>query len=441
VRKHAVWAIPAVFAAAAAISWALLARAPAHVAVDLRQPLVVATNWGAYGAAFLAVLFGALAVASIAYVAALQHETLRLSTVLTACAAALACAWAMPVLFSSDVYAYATYGELARLGADPYGHAALPAGNPLFAAAIWQWGNPPPACVYGPLFVALCGQVLALLHGFGVAAQLDGLRLLASLALIACGALAFAAYRGTHAQRTLAAATIALNPAAIWCCAEGHNDAIALAIVLAGYALAAGGRFAAGAIVAALSATVKLPGIAAAVPFLWENGRARIGALLGIAAALGLAAPQLQRAALHVVPHGTYAPQASFQAVVLPLARLMVPGDTAATVAAWLLAFVLALLCAVRGAVLIESGQAEGWLHAALGAWLLVPNPYPWYAVWLLPMAALAPRSRAAAVALALSFTALLRYVPDAAGAPGPLGSALLGVAATLPLVGLLGKP
>ena len=46
-------------------------------------------------------------------------------------------------------YAYAAYGELLRDGANPYAHQLLPQGIPIFDAAIVQWGNPPPVCVYG----------------------------------------------------------------------------------------------------------------------------------------------------------------------------------------------------------------------------------------------------------------------------------------------------
>jgi hypothetical protein len=69
---------------------------------------------------------------------------------------------------------------------------------------------------------------------------------------------------------------------------------------------------------------------------------------------------------------------------------------------------------------------------------VLIPNPYPWYGVWLLALAALAPRSRAATAALLLSFTALLRYIPDAVATPSPAEAAVLSVAATLPLLVVL---
>ena len=71
----------------------------------------------------------------------------------------------------------------------------------------------------------------------------------------------------------------------------------------------------------------------------------------------------------------------------------------------------------------LRSGEREGWLYLALAGWLLLPNPYPWYGIWLAALAAFAPGTRAAAVLLALSLASLLRYVPDAVypGTPGPI--------------------
>ncbi len=80
----------------------------------------------------------------------------------------------------------------------------------------------------------------------------------------------------------------------------------------------------------------------------------------------------------------------------------------------------------------------EGWIWLGLAAWVLVPNPYPWYGIWLVAAAALEPRSRAAGAAILLSLVALLRYIPDAVATPAPALSAALGVLAALPLLLLL---
>lgn len=432
--------IPASFALAGMAMRALLARAPAHVAADLAQPLAVVTNWSAFGASMLALLAAAVIAGTLLYLFARSSDGLTLAGVLGGSALALLAAWTLPLLFSSDVYAYAAYGELARLGADPYAHRALPASTPVFAAAIWQWGNPPPMCVYGPLFVAVASAAVTFAAPLGVTMQLDALRLLASAALLACAALAYAAYRGDVRARTLAAATIALNPVAIWSAAEGHNDAFAVAVVLLGFALMRRRLHVLGGLVAALAGAIKLPALAAAAVAGIRDARVRYGAIAGTLAALALCAPLFAAATERLAPQGRYAPEASLQAIVKPLALLVLSSDSAAAALTLAVAAIPALLLAVPAIRALRRDDAEGWVLLALAAWLLVPNPYPWYATWLLPVAALAPGSRASLVLLAVATGSLLRYVPDAVGAPSTVGAVVMGVAATLPYL-LLALP
>ena len=221
---------------------------------------------------------------------------------------ALLAAWCVPVMFSSDAYAYATYGELARLGGNPYAHLPLPGGSALFDATIVQWGNPPPACVYGLPFVWIAAAIVGAFAPLGVAAQLDGLRILSASALVGSCFLAYAAYSGDWARRLTAAATIALNPATIWCAVEGHNDALAVAVALAGLTLARRGRPGIGAAVAGLAGAIKLPGILAAVPPALASRRARLGGALGALAALAFSAPLIANLASGLAPHARYAP-------------------------------------------------------------------------------------------------------------------------------------
>ena len=346
---------------------------------------------------------------------------------------ALACAWAAPALFSSDVYAYAAYGELARLGHDPYAHAALPNGSPIFAAAVVQWGNPPPACVYGPLFVALASVVVWMTAAQGTAIVLVAFRVLASLSLVACAVLAFAAYPGDRRARFAAAATIALNPVAIWCAAEGHNDALALAIVLAGIGLSRNNVPFTGAFVAAFAGAIKLPALIGALPAAGSR-RGRIGAAAGAALALLLSIPLFEGAVTHLAPHAQYAPQASFQAIVAAAAITLSLGAYAAPVA-WAAAVFAAASLTLAALAQLRAARTEGWLLLAMAGWLLLPNPYPWYGLWLAAVAAIAPRTREAAVLLGLTLTSFLRYLPDAVYPAAPSPSFWLGIAATLPFL------
>lgn len=390
------------------------------------QPLTVATDWGVAATAPLAALFAALA-AAFAYYWRLLQKPRPLPARATAifAIAGLFVAWCSPLLFSSDVYAYAAYGELARIGLNPYAPIPAGVGDPLVRAAQLQWISAFPVCVYGPLFVAFARAVVAELASYGALAQLDAFRVAASIALLLCVPLSILAYDGNRDARLRAAVTIALNPVAIWSAAEGHNDAIALAVVLSGFAVLRVTRRGAGAAVVAVAALIKAPAIAPVAALAIGDRRVRAVALVSLAIVAALSWPLVAGALSHVAASGRYAPQASVQAIVAPL------GEAPAI----LVGAIVAALLALRGVARLRIGLLEGWIWLGLACWALIPNPYPWYATWLLALAAMAPRSRPGTAAIALSLTALLRYIPDAAGTPSTLASVAIGVAASLPLL------
>jgi len=129
------------------------------------QPLVVVTNWGTHGALALSLLVIAIAIAGFVYWKIVERAAaLSVVALLALVAAALAAAWCAPVLFSSDVYAYAAYGELSALGLNPYAHAPPGSHDVLLLDAAWQWGTGTfPICVYGPAFVALMRTLVEVL--------------------------------------------------------------------------------------------------------------------------------------------------------------------------------------------------------------------------------------------------------------------------------------
>jgi hypothetical protein len=389
------------------------------------QPLTVATNWGAAATLPLAVLVAALAAAFTYYWRLLRKpRPLPARAILVFAIAGLFVAWCSPLLFSSDVYAYAAYGELARIGLNPY--APIPPGvtDPLVRAAQVQWVTAFPMCVYGPLFVALAQSVVAALARFGPLAQLDAFRAIASIALLLCIPLSMAAYRGDRAARLRAAVTIALNPVSIWCAAEGHNDALALAVVLAGFAALRAPQLRVGAAIVAASALIKAPGAAALIAMAVAVRRLRAVAITSGMIVVALSWPLIAGALAHVAGVGRYAPQASVQAIAAPLGE----------VPAIAVAAILAALLSARGIAHVRAGAQEGWIWLGLACWALIPNPYPWYGIWLLAVAATAPRSRPGVAAIALTLTSLLRYIPDAVATPSASGSVALGVLAALPL-------
>jgi hypothetical protein len=354
-----------------------------------------------------------------------RARPVSLQLVAVAAAAALVAAWCAPLLFSSDVYAYAAYGEMARIGLNPYVLAPLNSSDALVRAAQLQWVTAFPICLYGPVFVALARFLVTAFAPLGPLGQLDSFRVTASAAFLLCVPLGYAAFTGDRMTRLRAAATIGLNPAAIWCAAEGHNDAIALAAVLAGFVLVQRRFVNAGGAVVALSSLIKPPGIAAAIALALFDRRARVGAIAGTIVALVISWPLIRAVTTQLAPHGSYAPQASLQAVVAPLGPFVAAGVAA----------VVALLFARRGIIQLIRHLDEGWIWLGIAAWVLVPNPYPWYGLWLVALAALAPRTRAARGAILLSLTSVMRYIPDAIGTPHPPLSVALGLAAVLPLL------
>ncbi|MGZ3505667.1 MAG: hypothetical protein ACXWNK_10755 [Vulcanimicrobiaceae bacterium] len=443
--------VPLAFAAGAVLCRLWLMQPPPANATALAQPLPVVTYWGSFGAVMWFALFLALAAASAAYAFALRNALAgdsvyrnprrALWTVCAVSAGALIAAMAFPVIFSSDVYAYGAYGAMAQHGIDPYTHDKLTLHDPMILAAIWQWGNPPPVCVYGPFFVGIAHILVSALSGFGVAMQLLGLRIVSSLALVACAPLLYAAMYGFPSRQRIAAAIgIGLNPIAVWSCAEGHNDALMLAVVLAGITVVRRAQPAAGAFVIACSSLVKVPGIAAAAAlaiYTWPT-RSRFvqvicGAALGTTLTALIALPFEWGVRNVLVPHGHYTPQFSAQYLGWMLGQSIVPGDGGFVfgVAATLIAIGT---FALFGARMTAAGKREGFALLALALWLVIPNPYPWYALWILPVAFTCLGTSASWAIVVASLTIVFRYLPDATTASnGPANTVVTLCALAIP--------
>jgi hypothetical protein len=426
-------AVPLAFALGGlAARWALL-RAPARIAVDLAQPLPVVTAWQGFGAALWAIL--ALTVLAAAGATAFVVFELRrhppptlaaLCLVFVASGATLASALSWPVVFSSDVYAYAAYGDVAARGGDPYAHPLGPAGGGVASASAWQWGGTTPACVYGPAFVAVARATMLAFGGGGVAGALLAFRVTACLAFLVAAAALYVALPGTKQRRLAATAAFALNPVALWCVAEGHNDALMLALALGGAALARLGVPVGGGVAVAIAGMLKLPGIAvgagvAALAAMSGGGRVRfaagrmtVGALLvAPAAAVGLAGAVEAASGLRF--HGHYLPQYSLQALGAAIAAA-VAQPVQAQAAGIAGALVLCGAIVLTGLRAVRSRDPGGLAWLAIAAWLAIPNPYPWYGLWVLPIAVAALDQPQFLALLAATISIVLRYLPDAFG-------------------------
>lgn len=416
----------------------ILAHAPAGVGLQLSQPFAVLTGAGTFGAIAFGVLAIGLAGATAAYFVSMRErsnlEALDSRAVRRAALAAIgvvAACWLVPVAFSSDVYAYAAYAEAALRGADPFARIVLSGSGQTTAALRMQWGAAVPACVYGWGFVATAAAVTWLTVPMGLAAQLDGLRLTSSVAALACGALAYAAFPGDRTTRLRSAVLIGCNPVTLWCAVEGHNDAWAAAVGLAGCALARR-RPRLGAFVAGAAGAFKLPAAAAGALATFRRPDVWIAAMAGMAVSAAAMWPVAAHWKGGSNVHGPYAPQASLQGLTFDLLTPVAGSDAGRIIAIALAACAAIALGVVAGARL-RRGDREGWVLLALAAWLLIPNPYPWYGLWLTLAAALAPASRAATVVVWTIAGSLVRYVPDVAGMPPLWISAMMSAIAIIP--------
>jgi hypothetical protein len=348
---------------------------------------------GRPGAVNAAALSVTLSILTAGYLWALRRPPAARTLVVCA-ALGTAGALALPVLFSADVYAYAYYGDLALHGQNPYAHGAPPPGDPLAAAAVAAWdGRVPPRCVYGPLAVAIAAAADAAGAPGGLPLQLLLQRLAAAAAFAACVA---STLRLLPDPRVRAA--LLLNPVVIWSVGEGHNDAAMLALVMGALAVGRGRP-----LLLTAAALVKAPALLA-----WGvlTRRAAFGAAAVVAAGylplgLALAADAVAGGAPTAVP-GAGVPWDS----PLGILAAFVGRAGAAGIAA-----VALVAAAVAGRRLAAEERVPAF---ALAAWFALPNAYPWYALWIVPLAARNLSSKWSRALIAAALVAPVRALTDA---------------------------
>lgn len=392
---RAFWLIPVTIALGALAShllFPLLLKPPGVLA----QPIPVVTAWGGPGVLAWLLYAATMCVAGVFYVAVLfaaRHRAIARTTVAIATLLAALSAFAFRFMFSSDVYAYAAYGALAATHQDPYLVRSFPPAQLVdihWSAAIgYEWPSLP-ACVYGPAFVSLARAIVLATH-FDLGQTLLALRLLEIAAFV--GAIALA-------PSTLLAIAVGLNPVVLSTVAEGHNDALILLLIALSYLLARSAPGVAGVLAGWTTLLKATGGIAAlALAYVLPERRFAWGVAAGIALSI-----VLQFAATHLA--GGYQSFAPTDFVGTPQAAVAVAlrGALALGLVFW------ALLLAGRGA------RARALAAAALAIWALYPNDYPWYGVWLLPLAAATLDQPEGPALLMLTFTSTLRYLSDVFG-------------------------
>ncbi|WP_370948130.1 polyprenol phosphomannose-dependent alpha 1,6 mannosyltransferase MptB [Amycolatopsis sp. cg5] len=173
--------------------------------------------------------------------------------------------WGTPLLFvppflSGDIYSYLAQGELARRGFDPYttGPAALDTPLTSLVSPFWQ-RTPSP---YGPVFT-LIERLIATVSGGNVHIGVTLCRLVAvgGIGLMIWAVPRLAERVGTPAEHALWLGV--LNPLVLWhFIGGGHNDALMVGLVLAGFELVLAGS-AWGMPLLCLAANVKVTAIVA----------------------------------------------------------------------------------------------------------------------------------------------------------------------------------
>lgn len=344
-----------------------------------------------------------------------------------------ALAWTAPLLvtvplFSRDMFSYVAQGRLMAEGVDPYtsGVATLPG---WFALGVDpRWANTPTP--YGPLYL-LAERTAVQLAGWSYPeVSIAMLRALSVVGVVVIAVYAIRLARLRGLSTALTAWTIVANPLTlVLFVVAGHNDSVMLALVLASLYYAQTDRRIAA--VALLGAAIAIKPVAViALPILallWLRHDATLrervrewawtglGAL-GLVVAIGLAAGVgVGWVAAMVVP-GTilhwYAPLSSIS-VAASTAVQLAGQDPAAAVTT---VKVLALLAAAAVATgLMLSRRAIDPLARLTGALLAFVTAstaiHPWYALWILPIAALARPWRGAHVHLGVYASVFLMCV------------------------------
>ena len=286
--------------------------------------------------------------------------------------------------------------------------------------------------VYGPLFTLLSYPIALL----GVAGALWTFKAIAALSTLGIVWIVWRTAERLGRDPVLPALAVGLNPLVLVHVVGGaHNEALVMLVTMGGVGLFAAGRRPLGAAAATAAAALKasaglvVPFLALGTPPGEERGSTserRRAALIAIGAAAAVA---VAIAVLAVAAFGSHALDAlsllssnqertsrwSFPYKTAELLGAVLPGDrldyrdavrTAyavgfAAVFAWL------LWRTWRGSDAIEMA---GWATLAIliaSAWLV-----PWYILWLIPLAALAPGRRLLIATIALTAWMLVIAVP-----------------------------
>jgi hypothetical protein len=343
----------------------------------------------------------------------------------------------IPLFLSRDVYSYAIYGRMVSVhGVNPY--VDIPASfidDPVYPLVSVDWIDSP--SVYGPGFVVVAAVVTALVTS--PPAIVFWFKALAAAASLGTMGFVVAGARRVRPDRAaFAAVLVGWNPVIVFHgVAGGHNDALVGLALAGGVVLLLSGRELWATAVMALGTLVKISGgvplaiaVLAAVVRRPRGQRLRAFAAhagVGLAVALPFILPfeQTTDPSLGTLEltsrQGWLAPSRLVLVVFRGIANA-IGGDAAGDVVSLLVrvAFPVVFLLVLVGLLRHLARDPEridpplvvaamGW--ATLIALMISPLLYPWYAMWLVPLAWLVPRPArdgAIVVCVALAVTELV---------------------------------
>lgn len=411
----------------------LISLAAAHTSALLPQTIRSAPTGlaGAFagtrvtlGAAGLIAALGLMFAGYLAAVAGAQRLSPRL--LVMAVVAIHVLVLLAPPLFSTDMFSYQAYARMGALyGANPYllGPHAV-AHDPIYALVGLRWTHTP--TVYGPLFTALSYAFAPL----SLAASAFAYKAVAAAASLLSLWLVWRIARLRGIDPWPAVALVGLNPLLVlYGVGGGHNDLLMLLPLLAGIYLVLRQRQGSGAALMVTAAAIKVTGGLALGFALAAGGREAAGPRKRLAVGAGAAA-----AAFAVLAGGLFGTgilhlpaalhQVQTQGAWQSLAGLAIKGLGLESIQSQV-STGLAVVCALIAAWLLRQvwrGQmdwiaAAGWAAAAV--LLSASSILPWYAVWLLPLAALGGQRRLWRISLVLSAAILAGHVVDYLPHPG----------------------
>ena len=351
------------------------------------------------GIVFLAALAGAF----VLYVLALLGLLRRRGSLVVVCAIAAAIQLVPltgPLLLSRDVHAYWAYGRIAdEHGANPYSTAPAHFGaDPAVRAMAPGWRRTD--SVYGPVFTAASAG-LAGATGSSAERSAFVYRTLAALGMLVLVGVAAAA----APRRAFAAAFVGWNPLlAVHFAGGGHNDVWIAVFLLGALALAARGRASLSGVSWALAAGLKWVPLALLPLSLLARRRDAVRTAAWFAAGAGAIAAGAFAlfGTAWITALLPFTHRHAGYALPSRLAELDLPGWLA------LVPLLVAGPWLVRAA---RRGRARLGLTSIL---MLCASPWvlPWYAVWVVPLAAVEEDGLAWVLALAVSAYLLPDRVP-----------------------------